>query len=154
LNYQSQRKELRYLSKRRYLFLCLFFLCLTAFLPAWGRKEKAETKTIDIQNTGLARSTVDKSEEEGAEQETTTFVQVTGIVRLVGSAFMPEIVITGSDREWYVSSEEDSLLRELQHRTVTVEGYESVIELRFVSGRYAGQRRTLKDIKIIAVEGP
>jgi len=140
------------LSNRRYLLLCLLFLGFAVFLPAWGRKEKAEVKTIDIQNTGLARNTVDEVGEEKTDAAITTLVQVTGIVRLVGSGHIPEIVITGSDREWYVSREDDDLLKELQHQTVIVEGYESVFELRFANGRYAGQRRTLKDIKILKVE--
>ena len=137
------------MSKRRFIFICLFCLGLTAVLPAWGRKEKAETKAI--QNTGLARNAVDKVEE-GDTEAAITLVQVTGRVRLVGGGPIPEIVITGPDSEWYILREEDHLLKELQHRTVTVEGYESVVELRFANGFYAGQRRTLKDIKILSIE--
>jgi len=135
------------LSNSRFLFLCIFFLCLTAALPAWGRKEKAKTETPDV-----GKNVVEKNEEEETGAVIATFVQVTGRVRLVGSGPMTEIVITGPDKEWYVSREEDRLLRELQHRTVTIEGYESVFELRFANGFYAGQRRTLKDIKILNVE--
>jgi len=139
-------------SNRRSILIGLFFLCLTAFLPAWGRKEKADTKTIDIQKIALEKNAVEKNVEGETEAVDAVLVQVTGIVRLVGSGPMTEIVITGPDKEWYVSREEDRLLRELQHRTVTVEGYESVFELRFANGFYAGQRRTLKDIKILKVE--
>jgi len=135
------------LSNRRSLFLCIFFLCLTAVLPAWGRKEKAKTEVPDLE-----KNIVEKIGEEKTETVETVLVQVTGIVRLVGSGPMTEIVITGPDKEWYVSREDDRLLRELQHRAVTVEGYESVFELRFANGFYAGQRRTLKDIKILNVE--
>jgi len=138
-------------SNRRFIFICLFFLCLTAVLPAWGRKEKTETKTIDIQKIALEKNAVENNGE-GETGAVDVLVQVTGIVRLVGSGIITEIVITGPDREWYVSREEDSLLRELQHRTVTVEGYENVFELRFANGLYAGLRRTLKDIKILKVE--
>jgi hypothetical protein len=120
-------------------------------LPAWGRKEKADTNTIDIQKIALEKNPVEKNVE-GETEAVDVLVQVTGIVRLVGSGPMTEIVITGPDKEWYISREEDSLLRELQHRTVTVEGYENVFELRFANGFYAGQRRTLKDIKILNIE--
>jgi hypothetical protein len=51
----------------------LLFLCLTAALPAGGKKEKV------------------------------LVVQVTGRVRLVGSAPMPELVITGPDKSWYIN---------------------------------------------------
>ena len=134
------------MSNRHTVFFCFFFLCLAAALPAWGRKEKTETKKIDVQ-----KNVVEKIGEDETEVTATTLVQVTGIVRLVGSSPITEIVITGPDKEWYVSREDDRLLRELQHRTVTVEGYESVFELRFANGFYAGQRRELKDIKIIAI---
>jgi len=42
-------------------------------------------------------------------------------------------------------------LHDLQHRTVTVEGVETVTELYFANGLSAGARRELKNIKIIAV---
>jgi hypothetical protein len=135
------------LSNRHSLFLCIIFLCLTAALPAWGRKEKAKTEIPDA-----GQNIVEKTEEREAGKAIATLVQATGIVRLVGNAPRIEIVITGPDKEWYVSMEDDRLLRELQHRTVTVEGYETVVELRFVNGFYAGQRRTIENIKIISVE--
>ena len=140
------------MSSGRFLFLCVFFLCLTAVLPAWGRKEKAETKITDIKKIGLEKNAVKKIGEGETEEVEAVLVQASGIVRLVGSEPVTEIVITGPDKEWYVSREDDRLLRELQHRAVTVEGYESVFELRFANGFYAGQRRTLKDIKILKVE--
>jgi len=139
------------LSNRYCLLLGLFF-CLMAALPAWGRKEKSESKKNDAQQITLEKSVVDETEEGETKAAVTSFVRATGIVRLVGSGLFPELVITGPDREWYVSSEEDHLLKDLQHRTVTVEGYESVFELRFASGLYAGLRRTLENIKIISVE--
>jgi len=140
------------LSSRHFVFICFFFLCLTAALPAWGRKEKAEPVVIEPQVIYLDKNIAEKVEKEEAEAAIPTLVQVTGIVRLVGGGPIPEIVITGPEREWYVSREDDHLLKDLQHQTVTVEGYESVYELRFANGFYAGQRRTLSDIKILNVE--
>ena len=139
------------MSNRDCLLLALFF-CLTAALPAWGRKEKAETKITGIKQISVEKNAVEEIGEGETKAVITSFVRAAGIVRLVGSGFIPELVITGQDREWYVSREDDHLLKELQHRTVTVEGYESVFELRFANGLYAGQRRTLKDIKIISIE--
>jgi len=139
------------LSKGRSLFFCGFFLCLAVVLPAFGKKEKAETKTIVIQEIVPEKNAVDKTDAEEAEAMKIALVQVTGVVRLVGGGPIPETVITGPDKEWYISREEDRLLRDLQHQTVTVEGYETVTELRFANGLYAGQRRALKDIKIIAI---
>ena len=140
------------MSKRYSVFFFLFFLCLTAALPAWGRKEKSGTEKIDAQKIDLEENATEKIDAGRSEVVIPALVQVSGIVRLVGGGPIPETVITGPEKEWYVSREDDRLLKELQHRTVTVEGYETVIELRFANGLPAGQRRTLKDIKIISVE--
>ena len=107
---------------RKHIALGLLFICLAAALSALGNKEEDAV------------------------------VQVTGRVRLVGSGPMPEIVISGQERQWYVAKEDSEKLKQLQHRTVTVEGKETVAELKFASGRSAGTRRTLSDIKIIKVE--
>jgi len=79
-------------------------------------------------------------------------VQVTGKVRLVGSEPFPELVISGSDGEFYIDREDVSKLRDLQQRTVVVEGTLTVRSYNYANGRPAGERRTLKDIKIIKVE--
>jgi len=79
-------------------------------------------------------------------------VQVTGVVRLVGSSVMREIVISGGEAEWYAARDEMDKLHNLQHQTVTVEGTETVMELTFASGISAGVRRELSNIKIISVE--
>ena len=108
--------------------LLLFFFCLASVLYAVGSKEV---------KSAAAQSTV---------------VQVSGRVRLVGSDPFPELVVSGPDREWYIDRDDQSKLKDLQHRTVTVEGIETVKELRFANGRPAGERRTLKNIRIISVE--
>ena len=79
-------------------------------------------------------------------------VQVTGVVRLVGSAMFSDLVITGPEMEWYVDKEEEYKLFDLQQQVVTVEANETVIELTFANGLPAGKRRLLKNIKIIAIE--
>ena len=81
-----------------------------------------------------------------------TKVQVSGIVRLVGGGPIPELVITGQNMEWHINKEEEYLLKDLQQQTVTVEGVETVTELKFANGSYAGEWRTLKDIIIVEVE--
>ena len=108
---------------RRYCFILLPLLfCFAAALPAGGGKEKD------------------------------TAVQITGKVRLVGSSPLTELVITGSEKEWYVDKEEEHKLKDLQHKTVTVKGKETVKALKFANGMSAGERRTIKNIKIITVE--
>ena len=97
----------------------LFFLFLTVTIPAWGNKEKG------------------------------TPVEITGIVRLVGSSPINELVITGPEGEWYIEKDEEHKLKDLQYQIVTVQGMETVIQLTFVNGMSAGERRTLKKIKII-----
>jgi len=107
---------------RRRCFFGLLMLCVTALLPAWGNREKDNV------------------------------VRVTGVVRLVGTGLFSELVISGPEMEWHITPDEEKKLHNLQHRTVTVEGVETVTEQRFANGLSAGVRRELKKIKIIAVD--
>jgi hypothetical protein len=102
---------------------CFFVLLLLCItlLPAGGKKEKADV------------------------------VRVTGVVRLVGTGLFPELVITGPEMEWHITPDDEKKLHDLQHRTVTVEGVETVTELYFANGLSAGTHRELKNIKIIAI---
>ena len=109
--------------------MIVFFLCLAVTSFAWGKKEvKPETA------------------------EKGTLIQVSGRVRLVGNDPFPEIVITAQQGEWYVDKEDEHKFKELQHKTVTVEGLETVKKLTFANGMPAGERRMLKSVKIISVE--
>ena len=126
----------------RGFILALLFLGLAAVLPAWGRREK---KNDAEQNT--AAQIPDKS-----VTGKNAIVQVTGRVRLVGNEPFPELVITGQNRDWYIEKSEEIKLRDLQQRTVTVEGIETVTALFWASGLPAGYRYSLKDIRIIQIE--
>jgi hypothetical protein len=77
-------------------------------------------------------------------------VQVTGLVRLVGSSPFSELVISSPAGEWYIIREEMDKLHDLQQQTVTVEGEETVTEMRFANGKSAGTRRTLRNIRLIS----
>jgi hypothetical protein len=105
-------------------FCGFFLLCITALLPAAGNSDK----------------------------EKANVVRVTGTVRLVGTALFSELVITGPEMEWHITPDEEKKLYDLQRRTVTVEGVETVTEMQFANGLSAGKRRELKNIKIIAVD--
>jgi len=127
----------------------LLFLCLAAALPAWGRKEKsAEAQPEEILTTQQVQTV---QEVQAAQMEEKTQVQVSGRLRLVGHMPFPELVISGEGGEWYVAKEEEYKLKDLQQRTVTVEGDETVIDLVFANGFPAGQRRTLANIIIVSV---
>jgi len=88
----------------------------------------------------------------GGRKDKEPIVRVTGTVRLVGSAEMPDLVISGPNMEWYVAREDVGKLMDLQHREVIVEGIETVRELRFANGSPAGERRTLSKVKLISVQ--
>jgi len=88
----------------------------------------------------------------GAKEKDEPVTRVTGIVRLVGSSLFSEIVITNEETQWFIAKEETEKLFDLQHRTVIVEGIETVTEIFFANGHSAGFRRELKSIKIIKVE--
>jgi predicted Zn-dependent protease len=126
------------MSKPRCCFLAVFLLCAAAMLPARGDREQESNDTVVVEETVVMEDNV--------------FVQVTGTVRLVGSANFPQIVISGSGSQWYVVREEMNTLYDLQHRIVTVEAEETVRELTFANGRSAGIRRELRNIRIINIE--
>ena len=84
----------------------------------------------------------------GGRDKEAPVVQVTGIVRLVGTALFPELVITGNGHVWHVSSDEKDKLMDMQYSTVTVEAVETVTELHFANGQPAGIRRELRNIRI------
>ena len=107
------------------VFAMLFLCCLAAILVAGGgNKDKVKDNLMEV----------------------------SGRVRLVGNEPFTELVISGADKEWYIEREEAYKLKDLQHRTVTVEGEETVIERRFANGEIAGIRRELRNIKVISVE--
>jgi hypothetical protein len=110
----------------RYLIFIIFLFALAPMVFSFGGREKAK--------------------------EPVEVIQVTGTVRLVGNDNFPEIVISDSEHSWFIAKEEMGKLHDLQHRTVTVEGEETVTELRFANGVSAGLRRELKNIRIISVD--
>jgi hypothetical protein len=84
---------------------------------------------------------------EGGEKPET--VRVTGVVRLVGSGPGMELLISNDDQEWQIDRKDRDRLWKLQQQTVTVEGEEWAEELIAANGRSAGERRYLRNIKII-----
>ena len=78
--------------------------------------------------------------------------QVTGVLRLVGSEPFTELVVSGAEGSWYIAVGEEEKLKPLQQRTVTINGIETVEILMFPNGLPAGERRTLGNIKVVAVE--
>ena len=130
--------------------LLLLCFCL-AGLHAWGSKEKNNNagQSAAAPGTVTAPSAVTIP---SIVTVPNTVVQVSGIVRLVGSAPFSELVITGPDKEWFIERNDERKLMDLQHRTVTVEGIQTVEELTFANGQSAGERRTLKDIRVISVQ--
>ena len=109
----------------RPMVFVLLFSCFAAALPAGGSRERGSGPDIE---------------------------EVSGIVRLVGSGPGIELVISGPDKEWYIIREEAYKLMDLQYRVVTVEGEETVINLTFANGMPAGERRSLRNIKILSVQ--
>jgi hypothetical protein len=85
------------------------------------------------------------------EESKLQILQITGVVRLVGTDLFPELVITTNNGEWYIANDERDKLHDLQHRTVTVEGEETILELKFASGMPAGTKRILRNVRIIRV---
>jgi hypothetical protein len=79
-------------------------------------------------------------------------VQVSGRVRLTGSAPLYNLLITNEDREWYIDPDDQQKLWLLQQQLVTVTAKEYYSDLFFANGAPAGRQYFLKDIKIITQE--
>jgi len=131
------------------ILLWIFSLCATS-LHAFGKKEKAGAVNAAAQEEVFRASLPEPSQPLPLNE--TRQVRVTGIVRLVGTGLFNDIVITGAENEWYAAAEEKEKLMNLQQRTVTVEGEETITELRFANGLFAGYRRTLRNIRLISVD--
>jgi len=121
------------MNKFRFVSLIIYIISGISLLYALPSKEK---ESASVKST----------------EEEKTIVTVTGLVRLVGSSALSELVITGEEAQWYIASEDREKLHQLQQRRVTVEGKETVRELRFAGGQSAGLRRELRNIKIIEVQ--
>jgi hypothetical protein len=76
-------------------------------------------------------------------------VEVSGVVRLVGSSPFSSLVISGEDREWHIVPEEQKKLMDLQHQRVTVRGQEYYYDRTFANGTSAGRQYYLKKIVIV-----
>ena len=100
----------------------------------------------------VACGTREKSQIEPAAVSETGIIRVTGVVGLVESDPIPEVVISGSDGEWYVAREDEHKLINYQHRAVTVEGTLTVIEMEASNGMSGSIRRTLSNITVNAIE--
>jgi hypothetical protein len=118
-------KRVGLLNARRYLIFFIFLIAFAQMVFSFGGREK--------------------------NKEPINVIQVTGMVRLTGNANFPELIISDSETSWIVAKEEMDKLHDLQHRTVTIDGEETVTELFFANGQSAGLRRELRNIKLIAV---
>jgi len=114
------------LNVRRYLISFVFMVAFAPMVFSFGGWEKTK-KPVNV-------------------------IKVTGIVRLTGSAIFPELIIADSENSWVVAKEDMDKLNDFQHRTVTVEGEETVTEIFFANGLPAGLRRELRNIKIISID--
>jgi len=121
------------MNKLRFFTLIIFIISGISMLYALPSKEK---ESASVKST----------------EEEKTIVTVTGLVRLVGSSALSELVITGDEAQWYIAREDREKLHQLQQQRVTVEGEETVRELKFAGGQSAGLRRELRNIKIISTQ--
>ena len=76
-------------------------------------------------------------------------VEVSGVVRMVGSAPFSSLVISGENREWEIVPEEQKKLMDLQQQMVTVRGQEFYYDRTFANGTSAGRQYYLKNIVIV-----
>jgi len=145
------------MSKRILFFM--FSLGLAVLLSA-ADSMPDKSQAADTEKSALMQASV-QSEASGHEKtdappttsgEKSHRVKATGRVRLVGSGALPELVLSQEGKQWYIAKEDMHKLNALQQQTVTLEGEESIRELRWANGRLAGKRRYLHNIQILTTE--
>jgi hypothetical protein len=81
---------------------------------------------------------------------TGALVEVTGLVRLVGSEPFPELVITGRDNQvWYIAQEDRAVLRKFEQQTVTVRGVVRREERMLANGKRLEDRLVLSAVVVV-----
>jgi hypothetical protein len=77
-------------------------------------------------------------------------VEVSGRVRLVGSASFPELVLTDKrDRDWYIDGASRKVLEAYEQRVVTVRGTLVLQKMILADGRVLETRRILTDLSLV-----
>lgn len=80
-------------------------------------------------------------------------VEVSGVVNVVGSVPITDVVITdGENNDWYIDGFESealsATLRGMQHKTVTVRGIVTLTEIKLANNKSLGVRRSLNKAKL------
>jgi hypothetical protein len=79
------------------------------------------------------------------------FVEVTGIVHLVGSEPFPELVITDDeDNNWYIDNNDRKTLSRFVQERVTVRGTVRSQDMILANNQYVGTRKILSDLYLRA----
>jgi hypothetical protein len=103
------------------MLLPLVFLCVIAGAAALGNKDGAKPVKVEV----------------------------SGTVRMVGNTPMNFLVISGENREWRITPEEQEKLMPFQQQTVTVKAQEYYYDRSFANGTSAGREYYLKNIVIM-----
>jgi hypothetical protein len=77
-------------------------------------------------------------------------VELSGLVRLLGSEPFPDLVLTGGDGEdWYIEGSGREILRSYEQRSLRVRGRVELREMILANGKSLGLRRVLWDLEIL-----
>jgi hypothetical protein len=142
----------------RFFAFTVLFLFLAGMIMAFGGKEQ-DSKTSSANNSkpvffrdrnGAQRSVL--PEKEPREIDGLETVRVSGRVRLVGSGFRTEIVITGTDAEWHLEQKDQEQFRNLQQRNVVVEGKLDTVEYTLANSSRRFKMLVLRNAALIKQE--
>ncbi|MCL2092771.1 MAG: hypothetical protein FWH12_01130 [Treponema sp.] len=131
----------------RGFFLLLLLVGVLTQVQGWGNRQRAVVPEPPAPV---------QSPEPLPQPEVWTPIEVTGLVRLVGSHPFYQIVVSGQGAEWMVPNEERGLLMDLQHRTVTLRGEELIMQSPPSDNPYQIRLtlRHLRNITILEVHPP
>jgi hypothetical protein len=113
-----------------------FIMALPVQVFSFGKRDTKQIPDAPLYETAVSGQTV----------------EVSGLVRLVGSEPFPDMVLADTDEHiWYIAPGDRKILSSYEQRTVTIRGTVELMEMVLANGKSLGTRRILSDISIVKV---
>jgi hypothetical protein len=130
------------------LFWCvLVFFMLPSLYAEGGKEQKKEPKMFNQREGAIKPDMIVPRPPPGTPLQE---IEISGIVRLIGSGPGMELVISDEANQWHTEAAEQSKLRNLQQRTVTVKAKTYTTEIIY-SGDIKIVKRYLRDITVLPI---
>jgi hypothetical protein len=137
-----------------YVPLCVLFLNLAPVFPL-GRGDNAGSApppgVPSGPPAGAPGPALSVPGPSGAPVREGDWLELEGLVRLIGGEPFTDLVLTGADgQDWYLEGPARRLLRACERQNVRVRGRVELREMVLANGRSLGLRRGLSDVTLLA----